>query len=114
MTDQHNSRTITPKNHITKEDITIEQVAIAASEIMARYENGELTVSDLAAWKSPLVMVGSFRLNLQLMSIVQGLVRDLDDLREQQQGLMHLLAAHGVLPVVDHEEHRPMIAADLH
>lgn len=114
MTHQRNAHAATPAALITEDNVTIEQMAKAAEKILDLHEAHKLTDDDLVAWKDPLLMVSSFRLHLQLMSIVQQLVRDLDDLREQQQLLMHLLAEHGVLPAVDHEEHLRMIAADLH
>lgn len=114
MKHQHNTHPTAAADLATEENVIIEQVEKAAQKLMELHAAHKLTENDLVAWKNPLLMVCSFRLNLQLMRIVEQLGRDLDDLREQQQELIHLLAEHGLLPVVDDEEDLRMIAADLH
>lgn len=115
MKHQQNAHTATLADLITAEgDATIKQIVKATDEIMDLHEAQKLTEDALDAWKDPLVMVSTVNMLAQTMHLVRQLIRNLDDIREEQQGLMLLLAAHGVLPVVDHEEHHRMIAADLH
>ena len=101
-------------DHRTEEDIFIAKAVEVAKQALKQYETGELTEEDLKAWTSPAMNISTFVTIASLVESLEQLHLRVKDLQDQQQGLMHLLAQHEVLPVIDHDELDQMSREILH